>query len=1150
MTTPLPPLDPREAPEFLDHLRARTPGYLPGLAVPDYSPGWALLSIAARYLETIVQRQNQAPEKHKLAFLDLLGVPLLAAQPARAPMVFQLDAKAAGGIVPAGTQVGAPPPAGSSKPIVFETERAAAATAGQIKQVFSLWPGRDEYIDHSTDFAAGLPVLAFDHSLLRPTPHVLYVAHDVLLALSGNVRLSVEFDLTRGSANPLDVLWEYWDGVVWRGFLDSNPECMAAGTALLDGTVGFTQSGSYILMADGAKSVKSKVNGVENFWLRGSLTDPLLSNLEEALPEVESIKLASTTNQALRATLQVQVVGPVDELSAPTQFLVLSTAASTSQTIFGKVLNAAGDPVANAEVTMFVGATLATAKSVKSSKTGATGIYLLPGIVKGSDDQIWFRVTWSNLSFEGPDGAVRAPELGPYPRHEIFLVIDLEGLLPDQAFADATSLDLTKAFYPMGQAPLPGSTFYFTSEELFSKPGANGALFLAKTRAPQDIAQLGDSSEGELPHQISWEYWNGHVWAPLAMTSRTPDGPPALNRTEILDFVVPDDFTPNAVNGTQARWLRMRLTSGSYGYVKTVTSQTGSTPSTLTFVVSRPPVLAAFRLGYTWQFGPFFPQQVLTYNDFAYDDHTYEATWPGTVFYPYRRVSDQLPALYLGFDKEPPPGQLGLYLEIAEDAAEERGPALAWEYWDGFTWRELPAEDETGYLRRPGIAAVLTQPDDTALARFGTPLNWVRARLKEDGPPGQPVLTAIYPNAVWASERQTLTDVPVGTSSGLPKQSFNLTQTPILAGEILEVRELNGPRANVEWRLLAAGLFPDNPGIVRELEAALARQPLDTPLVRPPLRLVRDRRARVTEAWVTWTSRKELFSSDANARDYTIDRAPGRVYFGDGANGMIPPLDGAIVMRRMATGGGLRGNVAARGANQLLGAVTGVQSVFNARPGEGGANAETLAAYGDRAPKTVRHRGRAISAADYEVMAREASTAVAFARALPARSPGGIVRAGWVTLIIVPASDEPRPYPSFGMCELVRRYIEDRTCADVAAARRIAVVGPVYDSVDITVTLAPVRASEAGPVEARARQVLQDFLQPVKGGPDGQGWGLGRDVYLSDVASVLEAVDGVDYIEDLALLRDGVVKGERFDVRPESIAAYGAITIHLRLPER
>ena len=58
-------------------------------------------------------------------------------------------------------------------------------------------------------------------------------------------------------------------------------------------------------------------------------------------------------------------------------------------------------------------------------------------------------------------------------------------------------------------------------------------------------------------------------------------------------------------------------------------------------------------------------------------------------------------------------------------------------------------------LRRPGIGYLLTEPDDTALNRFGTPLNWIRARLKSDGPPGEPTVAGVYPNTAWASERRT-----------------------------------------------------------------------------------------------------------------------------------------------------------------------------------------------------------------------------------------------------------------------------------------------------------------------------------------------------------------------------------------------------------
>src|SRR5207244_2890335 len=135
--------------------------------------------------------------------------------------------------------------------------------------------------------------------------------------------------------------------------------------------------------------------------------------------------------------------------------------------------------------------------------------------------------------------------------------------------------------------------------------------------------------------------------------------------------------------------------SGTYGFKKNVPFSTGSTNPTFTYLVVQPPVLAAFRVGYTWQYGPFHLDRVTTYNDFRYRDATEAAMWPGTTFRPFDRVADVTPALYLGFDKQPPSDQLGLFFDVREVPGEPAGPALTWEYWDGFEWHRLPTEDET-----------------------------------------------------------------------------------------------------------------------------------------------------------------------------------------------------------------------------------------------------------------------------------------------------------------------------------------------------------------------------------------------------------------------------------------------------------------------
>src|SRR5204863_8432540 len=97
-----------------------------------------------------------------------------------------------------------------------------------------------------------------------------------------------------------------------------------------------------------------------------------------------------------------------------------------------------------------------------------------------------------------------------------------------------------------------------------------------------------------------------------------------------------------------------------------------------------------------------------------------------------------------------------------------------------------------------------------------------------------------------------------------------------------------------------------------------------------------------------------------------VDRARGILTFGDGRSGRIPPDGGSILGRILRTGGGASGNVAADSISQLLGAIVGVQAVTNPIAAEGGSDAETISSFVDRGPRTVRHRGRAISASDYE----------------------------------------------------------------------------------------------------------------------------------------------------------------------------------------
>jgi hypothetical protein len=1124
-------LDSRNAGQLVIELLKRRAGYVPEWTPSQNGADVALVQAAARYWQAIIQRLNQAPLKNKLAFFKTLDIQVIPAQAARTSVVFRLADNVSDARLPANTRIAAPPPPQSNDQIIFETEEATGLAVAKLKEVLSLWPGRDGYINHSADFLAGNSFQPFQKRLLKDTPHHLYIGHDSLLGLAGAVHLLVVFELRTPSSEHLEIDWEYWDGKVWRQFQSIAPQCDEE-AAKFDSTDGLRSSGQYVLEADCAETAKVEVNNLNSFWIRGRLDEPLPPSSSQILPEVESVKLATS----IARPVEIQLTRSKDQPDgSEDRFRVIDESDAPL-----KGINLIARDPSSGQVAQLI-----------TDVNGEASLPPFPFTLQAGDfkDEV---------------------SIGPVPAsNEAVMSLVAAGFNPDQAFAENQSVDLTKPFFPLGLAPQPGSAFYFTSEEIFSKPGAIMQVYVQAAATTQD--QLSDkpkpifvsasghkrSASNALPHTVSWEYWDGRAWSQLDSYTFKPNeaSPKDFSGVGLIaNLPIPFDMTKVAVNGKEALWMRVRLLSGGYGFRNTVTD-VNSKP--FPFVVPQPPTVAKFLLGYTWQQGPLDADYVLSFNDFRYEDNSEASRLPGQTFQPYKPVEDRTPALYLGFDKKLPEDRLAILFNILEDREDTKGPALLWQYWDGFSWEDLAVEDETRDLRLPGLVSFIGPDDSVELARFSTggtdqasvpapgiPRHWLRARLREDQPPGAPVVQGLFPNAVHVIQHQTIVNEPLGSSGGQANQTFSFTQIPVLEGEIIEVREVNGLRANVEWRLVAFELF-GNQAEVDELEFQLAAEGSQTEISKGDVRLVRDRNKRITEVWVRWYSQRHLLFSKADDRHYVVDHAQGLLLFGDAKNGKVPPAGALIMARQYRTGGGSAGNVDARKISQLLAPAGGIEESFNPLPASGGADGESAKQYEARAPQTLRHRGRALLPEDYETFAREASPAVGFARAIPARDPGGRKAPGWVTVLIIPRSSEPQPVASFGLREEVRLHIEDQTSADLAASHRIYVRTPDYLPIDVDTTVVPLDPAEAGRVEQDVIDRLSAFFHPLTGGPDGTGWALGRDVYLSDVASVLEQVSGVDYLKELRLLLNSELQGERVSVKDDRVVVAGQFRVNV-----
>jgi len=225
-------------------------------------------------------------------------------------------------------------------------------------------------------------------------------------------------------------------------------------------------------------------------------------------------------------------------------------------------------------------------------------------------------------------------------------------------------------------------------------------------------------------------------------------------------------------------------------------------------------------------------------------------------------------------------------------------------------------------------------------------------------------------------------------------------------------------------------------------------------------------------------------------------------------------------------------------------AVSSVDSVVNWFEAGGGADQESLDGVKARGPLVLKHRGRAVAFEDFEWLAQEASIQVARVRCFGARD---LTTAGSVTLLLVPWSNDPKPFPSPSLVRTVKDYLDARR----TPTADLAILGPAYVDVSVTAEVVPTSFEDADLVRRRVVVNLDAFLHPLTGGPARAGWEFGRDVFLSEIAAIVEATEGVDHVRRVSLAgrsgaedrtREGGRRVELDDV-PGELPAAGHHTI-------
>jgi predicted phage baseplate assembly protein len=422
-------------------------------------------------------------------------------------------------------------------------------------------------------------------------------------------------------------------------------------------------------------------------------------------------------------------------------------------------------------------------------------------------------------------------------------------------------------------------------------------------------------------------------------------------------------------------------------------------------------------------------------------------------------------------------------------------PPLVWEAWTGQEWTACEVSlDETGGFNRAGSVIVHLPPDHDVSVIDADRAGWLRARIvqPDEGqprytrPPMVERLTACTVGGTVAAVHAEIVELEeLGVSEGVPGQSLRLSRAPVLAGAARPIVEVS-----------------------------------------------------CDEGWQEWSQVDDFADSAPGDRHFMLDPCSGLVIFGPAVRepggalrqyGAVPAAAAAIRIRRYATGGGHAGNVTAGAIQTLKSSVPFVAAVENRRPAQGGVDGETLEEAKARGPLLLRSRGRAVTAEDYEVFARQAAPEVARVHCVPAGE--GDTAAGAVRVLVVPAAASEDGRIRFeNLIPAVPTLSRIADALDVVrpVGVRVSIEPPLYRGVTVVARLVARPRVNTGRLRDDALRSLYEFISPLAGGgPGGQGWPFGRLVQSGEIFGLLQRVNGVDIVEDVRIFSADPVTGKR-----------------------
>ncbi len=429
-------------------------------------------------------------------------------------------------------------------------------------------------------------------------------------------------------------------------------------------------------------------------------------------------------------------------------------------------------------------------------------------------------------------------------------------------------------------------------------------------------------------------------------------------------------------------------------------------------------------------------------------------------------------------------------------------PFMRWEFFDGGSFDSAEViRDETNSLQQSGIVELrspkrwrLGTPDGIITDK---PLRWLRLKVVFGEFNDPPTLAFIRLNLVSAVAARTVRNEVLEYIPDSDGRRLRLSQKPVLVGSL---------------RLTV------NEGEINSAAQLTSELPTQT-------------------GPVLWQEVNDLNAYGSDDRVYQLDAVTGELQFGDGTHGAnLPQGFRHVVAEHYQVATGSAGAVDAEQITGLVSSAPFLVSVNNPLAASGGRDEESLEQTLLRGPQQIRARARAVTTADYGLLALQVNGAdIRRAYAVAGMHAGlnGARVPGTVSVFLLgPPRPEGPPYPDQGSLDAVSRYLSENIAP---AGVEVVAAAPQFHRIGIRASLAIAEMADDGNVIRQTLHELDEFFDPIHGGEQGQGWPFGGVIYHNAVVRhLLEHVDNLLAVSSLNLIVDGETLPACTDYEPPS----------------